>query len=683
MSYGGFGQDLSLAPSGDYCSYYGTGDELTLQNGTNQAPITGDTTPEPFGGYQEGDPNGSVCQAAGSHWGQEVRTGTPTGLCKTGVCGMHHYVSLSSQGAGDRPWSEVFGAPSLVLSTEAEVQTFTHSGTSYGGWGYVCPELEDTTSHGVIEYCFQEWRSTNDTPEWKNERRQECNKPFSQVNTYFYPGTQYATEMPGSTNTYETASSGSGRYEAEITSSNLAKAAHLVNATCEGWHLSENPTNYALIGVEQGLEGYHGVTVMGGSSQNLQLRTDYTLRLPTVSNAEATNPQELQVTLSGAVNPNASDTRYYFQYGKTTAYGSNTPTLPGVDIGSGVSNYPVSANVTDLTPGENYHFRLVATNAAGTTYGGDHEVRARGSARSVYYNGGGSLEESYWNGREWGYVPLHHAISGDPSAGTDSFGRQFVFYSGGVSLEQSSWNGSEWGYVPLGHAISGNPAAAVNSAGEQWAFYNGGGSLEESWWNGKEWGYAPLHHAIVGSPGVGIDSANHEYVFYNGGGSLEESAWNGKEWEYVPLHHAITGNPAVGVDAAGHRWAFYNGGGSLEESWWNGKEWGYAPLHHAIVGSPATVVDSAGEQFVVYNGGGSLEESHWNGKEWEYVPLHHAIVGSPAIVINPHTGEQWIFYNGGGSLEESAWNGKEWEYVPLHHAMTGDPTAIANTGNLE
>jgi hypothetical protein len=401
---------------------------------------------------------------------------------------------------------------------------------------------------------------------------------------------------------------------------------------------------------------------------------------PQVSTNGASGLSEGGATLNGTVNPEGLDSHYHFDYGPTTAYGLSTPEN---DAGSGTSSVPESSGITGLKPGTAYHYKIVAASSAGATESGDREFRTPGSLRWAFYNGGGSLEYSAWNGKEWEYVPLHHGISGSPSAGVDAADQLFAFYSGGTSLEQSFWNGSEWGYVPLGHAISGNPAVAVNATGDQYVFYNGGGSLEYSAWNGKEWEYVPLHHGITGSPSAAVDGANHLHVFYNGGGSLEYSAWNGKEWEYVPLHHAITGNPAVGVDPAGDEWVFYNGGGSLEESYWNGHEWGYVPLHHAIVGSPAVAVDSAGEQFVAYNGGGSLEESAWNGKEWEYVPLHHAITGSPAIVINPHTREQWIFYNGGVSLEESAWNGKEWEYVPLHHAITGNPAAIANTGNLE
>ncbi len=401
---------------------------------------------------------------------------------------------------------------------------------------------------------------------------------------------------------------------------------------------------------------------------------------PLVSTNAASEVEETQVVLNANIDPEGLETKYHFEYGKIPgAY--EVSTAEG-NAGSGTSLVPEVATISGLEPGVAYHYRVVATSSAGTSNGSVREFRTRGSLHWVFYNGGGSLEETFWNGHEWGYVPLGHGITGSPDAGINAANDQFVFYNGGSSLEESIWNGSEWGYVPLGHAISGSPAVAVNAAGEQWVFYNDGGSLEESYWNGHEWGYIPLGHGITGSPAVGIDAANEQFVFYNNGGSLEESFWNGKEWGYDPLHHGITGSPAVAVNSAGEQFVFYNNGGSLEESFWNGKEWGYDPLHHGITGSPAVAVNSAGEQFIAYNGGSSLEESFWNGKEWGYVPLHHGITGSPAIVMNPYTGELWIFYNGGSSLEESAWNGKEWEYVPLHHAITGNPTAVANTGNF-
>ena len=75
--------------------------------------------------------------------------------------------------------------------------------------------------------------------------------------------------------------------------------------------------------------------------------------------------------LGAGVYPNGNDTTYFWQYGTTTAYGGQT--IPN-DIGSGTAPVGVSDTLTGLSPATTYHYRLVATNSAGTTYGYDYTV---------------------------------------------------------------------------------------------------------------------------------------------------------------------------------------------------------------------------------------------------------------------------------------------------------------------
>jgi hypothetical protein len=84
----------------------------------------------------------------------------------------------------------------------------------------------------------------------------------------------------------------------------------------------------------------------------------------------ATNVQRLTATLNGHVNPNGYPSQSYFQYGLTTAYGSQTPAQL---TGSGASSTPVSANISGLTPGRVYHCRVVTVNTytGVVTYGND------------------------------------------------------------------------------------------------------------------------------------------------------------------------------------------------------------------------------------------------------------------------------------------------------------------------
>jgi phosphodiesterase/alkaline phosphatase D-like protein len=77
--------------------------------------------------------------------------------------------------------------------------------------------------------------------------------------------------------------------------------------------------------------------------------------------------------LNGMVNPNGVPTTYYFEWGTTTSYGNTT----GVQsVGSGLSDVVVSANLTGLTRNTTYHYRVVATNSLGTSYGSDRSFIA-------------------------------------------------------------------------------------------------------------------------------------------------------------------------------------------------------------------------------------------------------------------------------------------------------------------
>jgi hypothetical protein len=93
-------------------------------------------------------------------------------------------------------------------------------------------------------------------------------------------------------------------------------------------------------------------------------------------------------TLNGTVNPEGQSTSYYFQFGTTTAYASQTPTT---DAGTGITPVNASAAVSSLAPATTYHYRLVATNGTGTTLGADRSfttaslppVVATGKAKAI------------------------------------------------------------------------------------------------------------------------------------------------------------------------------------------------------------------------------------------------------------------------------------------------------------
>ena len=107
-----------------------------------------------------------------------------------------------------------------------------------------------------------------------------------------------------------------------------------------------------------------------GTSGNSNIVSVTTLS-PTGSPLAITNPATLiasfSATLKGTVNPHGLSTTVYFQYGRTTSYGNRTPNQ--TKIGNNYQN--VFANISGLSAHTTYHFRIVATNSAGTRMGSD------------------------------------------------------------------------------------------------------------------------------------------------------------------------------------------------------------------------------------------------------------------------------------------------------------------------
>jgi hypothetical protein len=89
---------------------------------------------------------------------------------------------------------------------------------------------------------------------------------------------------------------------------------------------------------------------------------------PAVTTAGPVDVSETAATLGGTVDPAGALGSYHFEYGLGPDYGAVTPT---VELGPDIVPLTVSAPLTGLTPGTTYHYRLVATNSHGTTYGAD------------------------------------------------------------------------------------------------------------------------------------------------------------------------------------------------------------------------------------------------------------------------------------------------------------------------
>jgi hypothetical protein len=84
-------------------------------------------------------------------------------------------------------------------------------------------------------------------------------------------------------------------------------------------------------------------------------------------------------TVSATIIANAADATVQFQYGTSTAYGLST--MP--QTATGLTPVSQLAQLSSLSPGTTYHYRVIATNADGTSVGLDETFTTTATAKPV------------------------------------------------------------------------------------------------------------------------------------------------------------------------------------------------------------------------------------------------------------------------------------------------------------
>src|SRR4029450_6332475 len=111
----------------------------------------------------------------------------------------------------------------------------------------------------------------------------------------------------------------------------------------------------------------HCTNAMTPTSSTVQLTTLSPTGPPVVITSPATLVTSFSATLNGPVDPHGLTTNVHFQYGTTINYGLTT----AIQSKTGNTYQHVGANISGLATSTTYHFRIVATNSAGTRYGDD------------------------------------------------------------------------------------------------------------------------------------------------------------------------------------------------------------------------------------------------------------------------------------------------------------------------
>jgi len=105
-----------------------------------------------------------------------------------------------------------------------------------------------------------------------------------------------------------------------------------------------------------------------GNSDTLSDIIDYVSSAPIVFTDSITNLNISNVKLLGKVNSNILNTQYFMEFGTSTSYGIYSDTSSLI---SGTEEISVNVYIEGLLPATQYHYRIVAVNSGGTTYGND------------------------------------------------------------------------------------------------------------------------------------------------------------------------------------------------------------------------------------------------------------------------------------------------------------------------
>ena len=422
---------------------------------------------------------------------------------------------------------------------------------------------------------------------------------------------------------------------------------------------------------------------------------------PTVSTGAATSITSRSAMLNGSVNPENSTTQYYFEYGPTISYGTKTAEL---SAGSGLSAMGVNAPLTGLEFGTQYHFRLVAKNIAGTTYGADR-IFTPGWALQASPGLAGAKEDRL------------KAISCTSQTECTAVGHYED--SAGVTVALAKrWDGTSWEVQstpnPEGAKRSQLEGVSCRSATECTAvgFYQNASNayvtLAERW-NGTKWEVQSTpnpegtSHSLL--YGISCSSATActaigSYTTKPGGFEVERTLaerWNGTKWEVqsTPNPEPAGGNPlsedsylkgvscasATECVATGYHYSSFSGNTFYEAlaERWNGTSWqvqatpkpeGKSDTWLEAVSCTSASACTATGYAANGHGAGSIWTTlaeRWNGTKWEVqsTPNQEGAINSYLNGVSCSSATDCLaigtYTNGSGEMPlAERWDGTKW-----------------------
>ncbi len=429
---------------------------------------------------------------------------------------------------------------------------------------------------------------------------------------------------------------------------------------------------------------------------------------PVLATEPAVGVSEDTATLQGAVNPNGADTTYRFEYGPTTAYGTSIPALAGA-AGSGTEVAEIKQQLTGLPADATYHYRLVASNDLGSTYGGDQ-----------------TFETSPWSVQSTGGVPWDGRDGAAVSCGSATFcmsvGALEDYFNGPGSNAYNdepraeSWNGGEWaadsvpaehqaadGYASWLSGVSCISTGACMAIGRNYEIEKGYQPLAE-WWDGSVWSIVPTpmpSEAGVnpstgqresGMNGISCVSASFCVAvgyFVKTWYPEEEDAlimtWDGNGWTVQPSPDPAKPAGVVSIDsrlrgvsclsstscvAVGEQTDVMEKGSGEQPivERWDGSGWSLQASPSVSGGLRGVSCNSAQACMAVGETGGTGLTETWNGTTWSRSQApRHVLRGVSCLAADWCVGVGEAGQNESAEAVAEQWNGTGWIAQRLGH----------------
>jgi hypothetical protein len=423
---------------------------------------------------------------------------------------------------------------------------------------------------------------------------------------------------------------------------------------------------------------------------------------PVVKTEAPTNVVTDGATMNGTVNPEGSATTYSFQYGTSEAYGSKTSTL---SAGSGTSDQKVSATLSGLEPGVTYHYRVVASNTFGTSYGVDKTFQPGWTLSPAPTPL--AAKESLLRGVACPSTTMCEAVGYESNL------------SGAQNAIAEKWDGMKWSieYPPKpkeGRALwleglscwSTTDCFAVGSYEDKSGMRK---TLVEKW-NGTQWGAVPTPNPEGAKAsrfeGVSCSSSTSCMAvgyYENSSGVLISLAerWDGTEWTIKATLNpeGTQENRLTGVScsfsicmAVGY---YKDSGGSVFafSERWSGTAWALKAIPNpsgakesrleSVSCPSSTFCMTAGSYKNVNGNPGSLIEG-WNGTEWSIksVPFaNEAALEGVSCTQSAFCRASGYYKNLNQKIPlAAAWNGTNWtlQFPPQPGSLAAVACASGN-----